>query len=130
MALPQPSPHDRAVLVADDDEAVRLLLEATLAGVGYRVVKGADGDEAWQLARQERPRVAVLDVTMPGASGVEVCRRIKSEPSLSGTAVVVVTARADEATRAAATAAGADAYVVKPFSPAALLRLVDSMAAR
>jgi CheY-like chemotaxis protein len=117
------------IVVADDDEAVRFLVAATFSRRTYRLVQAADGDQALEAARRERPRVVLLDVLMPGPDGYEVCRRIKADPGLRDTAVVVVTSRVDDDARRRVQEAGADAYVPKPFSPAALMKLVDGFAA-
>ena len=118
------------MLTVDDDQFVRALLVATLSLRNYRLVEASNGDEALEVARRERPSVVLLDVLMPGPDGFEVCRRIKEDPELKGTAVVLVTSRADEVSQSRARQSGADDYVVKPFSPFKLLEVVDGLIAR
>jgi CheY-like chemotaxis protein len=117
----------RTVLVADDDDAVRGLIALALARGALAVVQARDGDEALASARRVRPDLAVLDVQMPGHDGIEVCHALKADPATAGMPVVVLTAEAQPDVRERALAAGADAYLTKPFSPAALLALVRQL---
>jgi two-component system phosphate regulon response regulator PhoB len=119
------------LLIVDDEENIRRLLAATLAGGEYDVVQARDGAQALELTRRERPNFVVLDVSMPGVDGIEVCRQIKADPALRATTVVVLTAQSQAETRRRATQAGADAFLTKPFSPLQLLEGVERrMAAR
>ena len=108
------------VLVADDDEDILLLVTTRLVRDGYEVVSAARGDSALELARERRPRIAVLDVGMPGLDGFEVLERIRADELLEGTRVLLLTAKAQESDVRRGYDAGADAYVKKPFSPAEL----------
>jgi CheY-like chemotaxis protein len=119
------SASDTTVLVADDESSLRLLVNATIASEHYAVIEAADGDEAWRLLLQHRPAVALLDVQMPGRSGLELTRAIRSQPQLSGTHVVLLTSKAQDADVKAGLAAGADRYLTKPFSPLELLTVVE-----
>jgi two-component system alkaline phosphatase synthesis response regulator PhoP len=112
------------VLVADDDPHMRLVLGEALRLAGYAVLVAADGAEALMLARAHRPDAVLLDVGMPVAGGLEVCRELRSDAAARGVVVVVLSAKARDADRAAGLAAGADAYVTKPFSPRALVTLL------
>jgi len=112
-------------MIADDEPSLRLLVSATIASDQYRVVEAEDGDEAWQLIQQHKPEVALLDVQMPGRTGLELTRAIKSDPGLSATRVILLTSKAQEADIAAGLAAGADRYLTKPFSPLELLALFE-----
>ena len=107
----------KRVLIVDDDEATRKLLRATVEGVSVpcAVYELADGDEAIKFARSNRPDLALVDIVLPGseASGVTVCRELCRD---SRTKVIVVSGQASEAITQAALAAGALAYVRKPFS--------------
>ncbi len=115
----------RTVLIADDEPNLRLLVNASIASDAYRVVEAEDGDEAWRLLLEHRPAVALLDVQMPGRTGLELARAIKSEPELSSTRVILLTSKAQEADIQAGLAAGADRYLTKPFSPLELLTVVE-----
>jgi CheY-like chemotaxis protein len=118
------------VLLVDDEPDVRRLFGAMLSQRRYRVIEAATGDEGLALARRDRPKVVLLDVAMPGTDGYEICRRIKADPDLRDTAVLLVTAQADDFARDRAEQVGADAHVAKPFSPSKLLALIDQFAAR
>jgi CheY-like chemotaxis protein len=108
------------VLVADDDPTVLRLLISTLEADGFRVVTANDGESALSLARAERPALILLDWEMPGASGVEVTRRLRGEadPELRDTPVVLITAQTGTANTAIGFAAGVTDYLTKPFRPA------------
>ena len=115
----------RKVLIADDEPSVRLLVQATIEMDGYDVIEAADGDEAWSLIQEHRPSLVLLDVRMPGRTGLEILREIKTDPSLIETRVILLTASAQESDIAAGLVAGADFYLTKPFSPRDLLSKVD-----
>lgn len=109
------------VLVADDDPLMIRSLQVMLRGAGFRVVAVADGAAAFEVARKEPPRVALLDVMMPRLDGLELCRAIKSDPVLRQVKVFLLTARAMPRERQQGLAAGADDYITKPFAKADLL---------
>ncbi|MFE7117665.1 response regulator transcription factor [Streptomyces sp. NPDC057654] len=102
-----------AVLLAEDDRAIRHALERALALEGYRVTAVADGVEALAAAHRSRPDVIVLDVMMPGVDGLDVCRVLRAEGDR--TPILMLTARVETAHRIAGLDAGADDYVAKPF---------------
>ena len=114
------------ILIADDDARIRLLLRSILRGEGHEIVEAADGDAALAAVRAHRPAVALLDVQMPGPSGLEVCRAIRADPALARTAVVIASA---DATEAHAATVGAAAFLAKPFSVRRLLATVGALAA-
>jgi CheY-like chemotaxis protein len=113
------------VLIADDEPSLRLLVYTTIESDQYQVVEAEDGDEAWQLLKEHRPDVALLDVSMPGRTGLELARAIKDDPELAATRVVLLTAKAQPADVEAGLAAGADYYLTKPFSPLELLDVLE-----
>jgi CheY-like chemotaxis protein len=115
------------LLIADDEPAVRALVHATLEGNDYQIIEAGDGVEALELVREESPSLVLLDVMMPRLNGLDVCRAIKSDPSTSDTMVVMLTAQAQQRDRERGMAAGADVYFTKPFSPLALLDLVEQV---
>ena len=108
------------VLVADDDNDILLLVTTRLRRDGFEVTAARDGDEALALARAERPRVAVLDIGMPGLDGLEVLAAIRADEQLRDVRVLLLTAKAQESDVRRGYTAGADAYVRKPFSPSEL----------
>lgn len=115
----------RTLLVADDEASVRLLVTETIGLDDYNVLEASDGDEAWNLIQQHRPAVVLLDVRMPGRTGIEVVQSIKEEPGLAGTKVILLTASALHSEINAGLLAGADFYLTKPFSPRDLLSRLD-----
>jgi CheY-like chemotaxis protein len=115
----------KTVLIADDEPSMRLLVHATIESDEYTVVEAADGDQAWALIQKYRPSLVLLDVQMPGQSGLDVLRSIKKDPSLKDTHVILLTAKAQESDVEAGLIAGADFYLTKPFSPLDLLTRVE-----
>jgi two-component system, OmpR family, phosphate regulon response regulator PhoB len=113
------------VLIADDEPSMRLLVHATIESDDYKVIEAADGNEAWTLIQQYKPSLVLLDVQMPGRTGIEILGSIKSDPALKATRVILLTAKALEADVEAGMSAGADFYLTKPFSPLDLLTRVE-----
>ena len=113
------------VLVADDQPSLRLLVSATLASEEVEVVEAADGDEAWRLLQERHPRVALLDVQMPGRTGLELSRAIRADAGLADMHIILLTSKALSSDVEAGLAAGANRYLTKPFSPLELLEEVD-----
>ncbi|HXD82284.1 MAG TPA: response regulator [Candidatus Acidoferrum sp.] len=113
------------VLIADDESSMRLLVHTTIESDSYQVIEAADGDEAWALIKRYKPSLVLLDVQMPGRTGMEILASIKRDPSLRAVRVILMTARALESDRTAGMAAGADFYLAKPFSPLELLARVQ-----
>jgi DNA-binding response OmpR family regulator len=118
------------VLICDDDPLLLELMEFRLRAKGYEVIKAVDGAEALEKAQQEAPDVVVLDAMMPKADGLEVLARIKGDPTLSDTPVVMLTARKGQKDIVSALDKGADDYLVKPFIPEELLARLARLIAR
>lgn len=115
------------ILVVDDEPAIVDLVRFTLEDADVRVVEASDGVEALVVARRIKPDLVLLDVQMPRLDGLEVCRQLRSEPDLARTPIIMLTAAGQEADRARGRGAGADEYLSKPFSPLALLALVEAL---
>ena len=114
------------ILLAEDDESAIELYKAMFTEhQGWRLVVARTGQEALDRVGSEHPQVALLDVQMPAMDGLEVCRRIKSNPDTASTRVIVVSALTQVTNRLAAQAAGADEFVAKPFSTNDLTSLVE-----
>jgi DNA-binding response OmpR family regulator len=119
-------PDRKTVLIADDEPSLRLLVTATIASDQIAVLEAADGDEAWALIERRRPELVLLDVQMPGQTGIELTRRIRADPDLTGTRIVILTSKAQATDVASGLEAGADLYLTKPFSPLTLLTYVEN----
>ena len=116
------------VLVADDEEDIRTLVCLAVGRAGGLVVRSvADGTAALAAARADLPQLAVLDVSMPGATGLEVCSELRADPVTAGIAILLLSAGASPADIARGLAAGADAYLPKPFSVAGLVRQIREL---
>jgi DNA-binding response OmpR family regulator len=113
------------VIIADDEPSMRLLVHTTIQSDAYELIEAADGDEAWAFIKRYQPQLVLLDIQMPGLTGLEILKLIRSDPSLDRTRVIVLTARALAADVEAGMTAGADFYLTKPFSPLELLARVD-----
>jgi DNA-binding response OmpR family regulator len=115
------------VLIADDQESMRSLIRVTLDSGHFEILEASDGRTATQVARSEQPDLVFLDWTMPGLSGLEVCRTLREDPVTAETKIVMVTGRTELDEQAAGFAAGADDYITKPFSPLELLDKVSEV---
>ncbi|HEU4367719.1 MAG TPA: response regulator [Methylomirabilota bacterium] len=114
----------RRILVVDDHEDNRRILRDLLGSAGYEVLEATTGEEAVARAEAAVPDLILMDIQLPGIDGYEATRRIKANEALRRIPLIVVTSYALSGDDAKALAAGADAYVAKPFSPRALLAKV------
>jgi signal transduction histidine kinase len=117
------------VLIADDEQSVAEAIAAVLDSEGLETVVANDGDQALKLIRTLQPDLALLDVMMPGRSGIEVCATLKTDPETASPPVILITAKAEQSDRMVGIAAGADEYLSKPFSPTELITLVNQVLA-
>lgn len=115
------------ILVVDDEPSIVELVRFTLEDADVRVVEASDGAEALILARRIKPDLVLLDVQMPRLNGVEACRQLRREPGFARTPIIMLTAAGQQADRTRGLGAGADEYLTKPFSPLALLALVEAL---
>ena len=126
--------HARAqrplVLVADDDDDIRMLVTFRLERSGYEVLAARDGEEALELAVRHRPDLAVLDLTMPKLDGYQLMGRLRELEETRRMPVILLTARAQDDDVARGFAAGADDYIRKPFSPQELQARVKAILGR
>ena len=109
--------RDWKVLIADDEPDILEILQFHLLREGYQVITASDGNEAVAKAQAARPDLVVLDIMMPGKTGVEVCAILRAQPSLKDTLIIFLTALNDEATQIRGLGTGADDYISKPVSP-------------
>lgn len=119
------------VLVADDDTDIRDLVEFKLTQAGYAVHAVGDGLAAWEAFQEQTPELVILDVMMPGLSGIDVLRKIReAEGDTSKVPVLLLSAKSRDGDVDTGFAVGADDYVIKPFSPRELLHRVNGILAR
>ncbi|MGO4340838.1 response regulator transcription factor [Phycicoccus sp. Soil748] len=122
-------PDGARVLIADDDPDIRDLVEFKLTQSGYAVEAVGDGLAAWESFQAERPALVILDVMMPGLSGIDVLRKIRDSED-GAVPVLLLSAKSRDSDVDTGFAVGADDYVIKPFSPRELLHRVNGMLAR
>ena len=115
-----------SVLVVEDEPAQREVLAYNLESEGFRVIKAADGNEALLLIDEEHPDLILLDWMLPGTSGIEICRQIKSRPAFRMTPVIMLSARSEEVDKVRGLETGADDYISKPYSIIELLARVKA----
>ena len=109
------------ILIAEDEPNIVLSLEFLLRGAGYDVTVARNGAEAIDLTEKQRPDLLLLDVMLPAVNGFEVCRRIRENGATRGARILMLTARGRESEMEKGLAAGADAYMTKPFATRELL---------
>lgn len=118
------------VLIVEDEEALSTLLQYNLGKEGYQVITASDGEEAAILIRERVPDLVLLDWMLPGLSGIELCRRLRSRSETRNLPIIMITARGEEADRIRGLDTGADDYVSKPFSITELLARIRAVMRR
>jgi DNA-binding response OmpR family regulator len=119
-----------SVLLVEDEPTIADVVARYLRRAGYETSVVGDGAAALTAVANRRPDLVVLDVMLPGISGLEVMRRLREDGTSNAVAILLLTARSEEADRIAGLQLGADDYVVKPFSPAELIARVDAVLRR
>lgn len=118
------------ILVVDDEPDIVALVAYHLAKAGYRISTASNGADALRMARQDRPALIVLDLMLPGMSGMEVLQQLRADESGQDIAVLLLTARREEPDRIKGLSSGADDYLTKPFSPQELVLRVRNIIRR
>ena len=118
------------ILIVEDEEPLTTLLRYNLEAEGYEVDAVSRGDEADTRLRETAPDLIVLDWMLPGLSGIELCRRLRTRPQTQTLPIIMLTARGEESERIRGLATGADDYIVKPFSVPELLARVRGLLRR
>jgi two-component system, OmpR family, phosphate regulon response regulator PhoB len=118
------------ILIVEDEEALTLLLRYNLEAAGYDVDTVARGDEADVRFKERPPDLVILDWMLPGLSGIELCRRLRTRPETRQLPIIMLTARGEESERVRGLSTGADDYIVKPFSVPELLARVTALLRR
>jgi len=118
------------ILVIEDEPDIQQILEYNLREKGHKVFIAGKGEEGLRIAREKRPDLVLLDLMLPDIPGTEICKALKSDPTLRNTQVVMLTAKGEEIDRVVGFELGADDYVVKPFSVRELLLRVAAILRR
>jgi len=118
------------VLIVEDERDIRDLILLHLQRDGYQVATAGSGEDGLLQVKQSPPDLVLLDLMLPGMSGLEVCRRLRQEPTTATLPILMLTAKADEVDRVVGLELGADDYVVKPFSPKELVARVRAVLRR
>ncbi|MCF6154064.1 MAG: response regulator [Candidatus Brocadia sp.] len=118
------------ILVVDDEQDLVKLIRYHLEKDGYKVLCAYNGEDALFLARKERPELVILDLMLPGIDGLGVCKKLKADRGLANTAIVILTAKGEEADITLGLKLGADDYMTKPFSPKELVARVQAVLRR
>lgn len=127
--VPMSSPHPRVLIIEDEPSLVEVLTY-NLQRDGYEVSASGDGRDGLRKAQTLQPDLILLDVMLPGLSGVDVCRELRSHPETARIPVVMLTAKAEETDQIVGFAVGADDYVTKPFSVKVLLQRIKALLKR
>jgi two-component system phosphate regulon response regulator PhoB len=118
------------ILVIEDEADILEVIEYNLRREGYKVIRSLDGEEGLQLARKDAPDLVVLDLMLPGMSGLEVCRELKRDALTRATPVIILTAKSEETDVILGLGMGADDYITKPFRPKELTARVQAVLRR
>lgn len=118
------------IVVAEDEPDIRELIAFTLRFAGHEVITGANGQEGFELAKQHKPDLVMLDVRMPKMTGYEACQSIKAEPEIAHIPVIFLSAKGQESEIEQGLAVGADEYLLKPFAPDQLTEQVRGVLAK
>ncbi|MGF7158651.1 two-component system phosphate regulon response regulator PhoB [Rhodoligotrophos appendicifer] len=119
-----------SILIVEDEEPLQVLLSYNFEAEGFRARSAMNGDEVEVLVEEERPDLIILDWMLPGLSGIELCRRLRSRSETRDIPIIMLTARGEEQERVRGLATGADDYVVKPFSVPELVARVRTVLRR
>ncbi len=121
------SPSGRRILVVDDEPHIRRVLSAVLGDRGFDITMANDGVEGLEELSSNTFDLVILDLMMPGASGLEILSRIRSGTDRADTPVIILTAKGQDTDRDAAMAGGADDFLTKPFSPKKLIARIEEI---
>lgn len=120
----------KKILVVEDEPDIRKLVHYNLAQERFKVLEAEDGEKAMKLIQRERPHLIILDLMLPGLSGLELCRNLRGRPETARLPILMLTAKAGEADRVVGLEMGADDYLTKPFSPRELVARVKAILRR
>lgn len=121
---------NQTVLVVEDEAAIRDMLNFTLSAANFNVIEAPNAEQGWNLILEHKPDCIILDWMLPGTSGVSLAQRIRQNEQVSTTPIMMLTAKGEENDQVKGFEAGADDYVVKPFSPRALVARCQALLRR
>ncbi|HEY9342016.1 MAG TPA: response regulator transcription factor [Hanamia sp.] len=122
-----PETKARTILIADDEPDILEIISYNLQAEGYEVITAKNGNEAVELAKRNKPDLIILDVMMPGKTGFEVCKILRTLPSFQETVIIFLTALNDDSTQIKGLETGGDDYLTKPISPKVLISRVNAL---
>ncbi len=117
----------KKILIADDEPDILEIIRYNLEAEGYQVASAKNGNEAIEKAKQFEPDLIILDIMMPGKTGIEVCKLLRQQPAFKTTLIIFLTALSDETTEIKGLETGADDYLTKPISPKVLISKVNAL---
>jgi two-component system phosphate regulon response regulator PhoB len=118
---------ETSVLIVEDEVAIVTLLRYNLEREGFRVYSTGDGEEAVTMVKEYKPDVIVLDWMLPSMSGIDICKQLRWNTETKGIPIIMLSARGEESDRIRGLDAGADDYIIKPFSPAELIARIRAI---
>ncbi|QBZ82543.1 Phosphate regulon transcriptional regulatory protein PhoB [Hydrogenovibrio crunogenus] len=121
---------EQCILVVEDEAAIRDMLSFTLTAANYKVIEAPNAEQGWKLLLEHQPDCVLLDWMLPGVSGISLAQRIRQNDQTATTPIIMLTARGEENDQVQGFESGADDYVVKPFSPRALVARVKALLRR
>jgi two-component system, OmpR family, alkaline phosphatase synthesis response regulator PhoP len=117
----------KSILIADDEPDILEILQYNLTLEGFKVTTAINGNQAIEKAKLTQPDLIILDIMMPGKTGLEVCKILRSQPAFKNTLIIFLTALSDESTEIKGLETGADDYLTKPVSPKVLISKVNAL---
>ncbi len=117
----------KKILIADDEPDILEIIQYNLENEGYEVATARNGNDALDLAKRFNPDLIILDIMMPGKTGIEVCNLLRMQPAFNRTLIIFLTALSDEGTEIKGLETGADDYLTKPISPKVLVSKVNAL---
>jgi len=130
MANPSSNIQRRSLLLVDDDPEILTLLRAKLADEPFELLTAVEGESALNIVRTQKPDLVVLDVNLPGLSGLEVCRSLRADKDTRDIPIIILSGRSDQIDRVLGLEFGADDYVTKPFNPRELILRIHNVLRR
>jgi two-component system alkaline phosphatase synthesis response regulator PhoP len=130
MSTPVVSTPGQKILVIEDEPDIRKLLQYNLAQERFKVLEAEDGEQALKILQRDKPHLIILDLMLPGLSGLELCKILRDRPDTSQLPILMLTAKAGEADKVVGLEMGADDYLAKPFSPREMVARVRAILRR